>query len=532
MSKDVRFVAKQFAVYNQVGWYYQWEFCRALKWVSSDTTSLELLLDFEKKSEENSWTTFSIILNALRWYNREYYDDRLQDRLPHKRSSEMLQIVIVLLNKSQKIHANYRDLILNILYSGDKVRKDSKADIMITPEQFRLEATELISDLIGNWSNWHPHLESNGNLLLKCLVNIACKTRDPQLFTRFRLESTKLFPSQGWSALSYLGEIAGKVHNLQSFSEISNNVVPIIGLETTSSLMAISRDFEEFKICYPRIIEQVELWGSNYTYLFRRTDNIAKLNQLLIFLETLPKTIRMTRYILYTQTHCTGTLLTHISGALRSQKRYVFEACSKHNWNEVQDTDRFIETQINHFEQTIVDTYLDTIWRSSIIASRRIRWEFDKFTEYIPYAMTSWNWTTDDEKSRPYWNSREAAGQEYRRYISELEPRLLSLLRVMDLPEIETLFDLLPGYLSIEVFTKIVKVPVIWERDRIVQEGYQKWVGFYDEEIEIARPTGFIEHTFTFERPSLQAAIYLLDDTDRIHEAIRKHKNSRHQINL
>jgi len=144
--------------------------------------------------------------------------------------------------------------------------------------------------------------------------------------------------------------------------------------------------------------------------------------------------------------------------------------------------------------------------------------------------MRTWDWTKDDEKTRPYWNSRKVEGLEYKRYIDTLEPRLLSIFRKLDFSEIEVLFDLLPNYLGIQGFTKTVKIPVEWEKEVIVQEGYQLHVGFYVEEVEVARPKNFIEHTFTFQRPYLQEAIDLLDNMDKVHAAIQEYKNSRQRI--
>ena len=530
MNHEQGAVARKFAIYGELSLLDRWKFRRSLKWVGSDAVSQELLLDFEKESKEKLWASRQIlefILNALSWYNRERHDDHLQsNRLP-----EMLQIVLIFISRGQRLHYRYRDLVLNILHSGDKVGRDPNVIVEFTPERFRLEVAELISNLNNQgsgWDRWNPNLERGGNLYLGYLENIASKVSDPQLFTQFRFEAAKAFSNGAWpeGKLGYLEKIAGKVNDSQSFSQVFNDVVPVIGLETTSSLLAITRDFQEFRVRYHRIIVQVEQWGSDYTYLFRRAENTFELDRLLVVLETLPKNIRMTRYILYAQTHRSGTLLKHVSGALHAQKGYVLHACSAHDWKEEPDVGRFVESQIDQFEQNLVDTYLSQTWHSSI-KSRKIRWEFTKFTEYIPYAMTSWDWTKDDERTRSYWNSTEAERREYDRYIGELKPRLLSLLRKMDFPEIEALFDLLPGYLGIQEFTKTVSVPVEWDKSIEYQEGYDRYAGNYTEEVQVGRPKRFIKHDFRFDRPYLQRALELLDSADKIHAAIQTQKHSR-----
>ena len=97
----------------------------------------------------------------------------------------------------------------------------------------------------------------------------------------------------------------------------------------------------------------------------------------------------------------------------------------------------------------------------------------------------------------------------------------------LKLADTEILFKLLPDYFDIQKFTKIVDVPFEWEHRIELQEGYNKWAGFYDEEIEVAYPVSFRKHTFTFERPNLQAAVDLLDDMEKIHEAIQAYRSSR-----
>jgi hypothetical protein len=66
-----------------------------------------------------------------------------------------------------------------------------------------------------------------------------------------------------------------------------------------------------------------------------------------------------------------------------------------------------------------------------------------------------------------------------------------------------------------------------WEKDTEYHEAYDKWAGHYTQVVEVARPTSFVDHTFTFERPYLKNAIDLLIMRDRVHEAIQAYRKSR-----
>ena len=66
-----------------------------------------------------------------------------------------------------------------------------------------------------------------------------------------------------------------------------------------------------------------------------------------------------------------------------------------------------------------------------------------------------------------------------------------------------------------------------WEKDTEYYEAYDKWAGHYTQVVEAARPTSFVDHTFTFERPYLKNAIHLLIMRDRVHEAIQAYRKSR-----
>ncbi len=127
---------------------------------------------------------------------------------------------------------------------------------------------------------------------------------------------------------------------------------------------------------------------------------------------------------------------------------------------------------------------------------------------------------------RSYWNYNQGAGSEQKRFMDTLGPLALSLIRQLEFAETETLFDLLPRYLGIEEFTQSVKVPVQWEKKLQYSEGYDKYVGFYGEELEVAIPIGFIDHPFTFERPYLQNAVDLLSNVDNVRETIQAYNQS------
>jgi hypothetical protein len=235
----------------------------------------------------------------------------------------------------------------------------------------------------------------------------------------------------------------------------------------------------------------------------------------------------MTRYLVFNQTQLSGSLNPYIAGALHAQKGNIFQACLTHDWTSEQEVGRLIENQIDLFERDIVNKFLNNVWHKSI-KSQKIRWDFDRFTQYIPYEMKSWDWTQDSEKARSYWNTTESEQREYNRFISNLEPRLLSRLQKMDFPEVEALFDLLPDYLGIQEFKKVVSIPVEWEKGVEYPDGYNKWAGNYTEKVEVARPKRFVKQDFTFDRPFLDRALDLLNSIDKIHAAIKTHKQSHH----
>ena len=125
MKNSIRSAAEKFVVYSQLGWFGRWRFRRYLRWVSGDAAAMELLLDFEKGLEKRSlsrWQIARLIIDALKWYNSEEHDDHLQSRIQPTRLSEMLQVVIIFL-ENHKLHRAYRELLLNIVKTGNRFGK-------------------------------------------------------------------------------------------------------------------------------------------------------------------------------------------------------------------------------------------------------------------------------------------------------------------------------------------------------------------------------------------------------------------------
>jgi hypothetical protein len=489
-------IAKQFTVYSQLGWFGKWQFRHFLKWASRDAVSVELLLDFERKLEKKSLSSrqiADIITDALIWYNREDHDDRIQNRLQTSRLPEMLEIVIIFLERSHKLHHSYRELLLGIIYSGDNFGKDDEAGSGVTPEQFRLEAAKAISNLMQQWGVWHQYYKDEADRTLGCLEDIAHKANDSQQFTT-----------------------------------VFRDIVSVIGFKATSSLMEMSRDFDEFESYFHRINTQINLWGG-FPGNILTPETISELHQSLVFLETITKDTRVIEYVRYVPAN-NRVWKSHVSFA-----RIVGNAYSQQVWKRTSEHDKIIEDLCRRFEENIVNEYLGFTWldlfasTSSRHSSRyKIRWEFDKFTEYIPYEERTQDWTVDSERTRRYWNWHDAYFREHRRFSETLSPRLHSLFRDLTLAEITGLFGLFPSYIGVQEFSKTVNIPVKWTRSIEIREVYTKWTGFYDEEVEAARPREFAPHVFVFERPYLQNAIDLLDNVDEIREAIQTHRDSRY----
>ncbi len=530
MDKDIVSMANQFDFYDKLGWYYRWKFRRHLSWLGQDLVSLGYLLEFEQELKKKSFPTFRIVEileDILRRYHKEEQANSLPNRIPRERLPDMLQVMLVFYSKSRRLHRSSRELILSILQAEEQVRAHHATGSGIPAEQFRVEIIKAILNLSTDWGKGNEvSLKNRANYLLPYLTNIARNVSDLDMFTQFQQEAEKFFARLGGGAvvvLRHLEAISIKVSDMQTSSVVFQEIVPVLGLETTASLLGICKGFQEFEVYYPRIQEQLRWWRSDYSRLFIRPKNTSGLDQLLGFLETLAKHERMTKYIHYPQVQHSGTLLKHISDALHTHKDQVYHACLDHNWEQVSKDEQLMDGLIDQFEQTIVNNYLNTTW-SSAFPSGKIRWEFSKFTNSIPVEIMSWKWTQDNDKARSYWNWTDAAGQEHDQYNKTLGPLLLPLCQKLEFSEIGALFDLFPQYLGIQAFKKTVKVPVEWEMGSEYQEAYNKWAGHYTQEITVARPKSFVDHTFTFERPNLQKALTLLNNMDKVYEAIQAYQ--------
>ena len=174
------------------------------------------------------------------------------------------------------------------------------------------------------------------------------------------------------------------------------------------------------------------------------------------------------------------------------------------------------------YVQNIVNLSLNAVW--GVVSSGKVRWEFNSFTEYVPYEKRTLDWTLDNEETRRYWNWQNGLNDELNRFKAVLEPRLWLLFDELESNDYDALIQLLPGYISFQEFTKTVNIPVEWEMRIEYREGYDKSAGFYDQKVEVGQPKAFIKHTFTFDRPYLQEATGLLDDPDKTRLAIQADK--------
>ena len=528
---DIDSMANQFAFYHPLAWLESWNFRRHISWLEGDTVSLDNLLDFEKelkKREVDSITIRKIIEAMLAWNHNEVRNDRLLHRVPLQRLPAMLQILAFFYGKSGRLHRSYRELIIGILQAEDEIKRHPEIHDWMPPEQFRLEAAKAISNLSNDWGKRDgDYLANLANHWLHYLSHLAKSASDIQMFARFQLEAVGISSRRrlGVDTFRSLQTIATKVKDSQTFTLVFQSIVPTIGLENTSALISLMNDFQEFEGYYQRITEQRGWWGPDFMSLFVRAKSTAELDRLLTFLATLAKDQRRTRYVDYTLTHAVGILFQCTSDALRTHKGQVHSRCWGVDWTGETNDDALLDELLDTLEKTILNFYLNTIW-SSLLQEHKIHWEFSKFTDSIPEGIQSWQWTQDNDKTRDYWNWQEAMAREHNRFREALNPLLLPIFQKLKLLEIEALFQLLSRMWDIQVFTKVVQVPVKWKTDIEYQEAYDKWAGHYTQEIRVARPIGFVDHTFTFERPYLQNAIDLLNNMDKLHEAIQRYKRS------
>ncbi len=438
-------------------------------------------------------------MDTLVCYSQEFSDTRIQpNRLP-----EILQIVMVFLENNHELPCAYGELFLDIIFSSDSFGKHNEVSSAITPEQFRLETAKIISNLSQQWGKWSPSLQSEANQVLDYLERLAHKANDLQQFTTI-------------------------CRDMALVIGLNQNMSPAIGFKVALSLMGMSRDFHEFESYIHRINAQIKLWRDFTGDMFLTPKTISELHQSLVFLETIIDDARRIEYVRYVPTKDTA------EKNYNSFVRIVQSAYIQQVWKKTSEYDTIIEDLCRKFEENVVCGYLGNTWNNLFASTRsrysprfKVRWEFDKFTAYVPYNERARDWTEDSARTRRYWNWRITEKKERYRFIDTFTPRFQSLLKAFKLPDVEKLFRVFPIYLSTQEFQKEVYIPVVWDRSVEWQEGYDKYVGFYAGEVEVARPSKFAAHTFTFERPYLQNAIELLDNEDKIRKFIQSPSSSR-----
>jgi hypothetical protein len=478
-------IANEFEIYGKLHGIDRWKFRRSLKWIRQGPVCLQLLLDLDRRlAEKPVGQALEILRTALAWYNREVRDRRLVNRVQPSRLPDMLSVVMVFLEVRPKLHPQYRKLVVRIVYAGDNLRKRRRGRAGVTPEQLRIEAAKAVSSLgqgWQHWEDWRPQLDNEAERTLVCLESIS-----------------------------------HKVGSLQEFTSVRQDMAPAIGWEATASLMAMSQDFHEFSGYFDRVTAQLQRWRwPAYKGVFRQIQTASELDRVLVFLETLAAHPLMVKCLQYTQIHEPANWL--------GPSREVKDACLKGEWKKTPDYDVIIDCLAEKFLENIVRHELAVLWWG--IGARKIRWQFDTFTEYVPYHMKNEDWTVDNDRTRHYWNWQEAHIRERNRFESTLEPRLCSVFRELAPEEFEIVLSLLPNYAEFEEFTAVVMVPVDWSSSSVWGEAYDKWAGSYQEEIPVARPRDSVPHTFTFERITIQKAINLLDDRDDLCEAIQTYRS-------
>ncbi len=494
MNDNIRSITEKLAIYNQLGWFSRWKFRRLLGYICKDDESLALLLGFESElidESQSSQNIYEKLRTTLNWYNSEYLTDHQDNLIELFSLPDFLQIVFIFLNntKNNKLNNEYRKLFQEISFSCKTLRLHNTDGIGMPVEHYRSEVSERISRLhkqYNHWDQWHEGMNTRAEFMLRCFLNVAIKVSDKY-----------------------------------SFNLVCQQMIPVLGYSTTSSLMALSNDFIEFERYFSRLNAQIAFWGPQFANLIYNQQDRSELNQLLMFLETLMEEPRMQRCIQYHESKNTNH---HIFVLKPSDE--VMDACIKKPWSSESSYEQVIKNLIGLYVQNIVDMNLRKVWSS--VCSRKLKWEYDKFTEYVPYAMRTLNWKEDNEKTRRYWNWQDAERAENVRFELILTPRLCSRFNDLEFSDFDLLFSILPNYIGVQRFAKVLDIPIRWEKGTELQEGYRKWIGFYEEEYDVARPTSYNKYKFEFERPSLQNAINLLDNADKVHEVIQAYKESSH----
>ncbi|MBN1639869.1 MAG: hypothetical protein JXA09_01445 [Anaerolineae bacterium] len=484
MGKRSHDIAQAFSIYTYFDGWDRWRFRRLLRWIRDDPVSLQRLLDFERQLVErpmHAWAYRGYLVSALRWYNEELDRQRLASRPRPEQLRRLFEVVLVFLEAGPQLHRAYRDLLVRIVRASARLRARGWARPGIRPRQFRREAAKAICRLGArrqNWKAWDPALNAQAVRRLACLETIAAKVGD-----------------------------------LRQFRAVYQDGAPPIGLEATCSLLAMVRDYRAFSRYLRRTSAPFERWRLGHGDLFRTVESTAELDRVLAFLGMLAEHPLMRKCARYDRAR-------HPQHDFRPADK-VKEACLGRDWDNARQRDAILERLAGRYVQNLVSHELAALWSKAYGA--KIRWAFDTFTSYVPYEERTRNWTADAGRTRGCWNWQRGQAYEHSCFVDALLPRLCARFRELSPEAFETALDLLPSHLDVEQFTAVVNVPVAWEKDTVLQEGYQRHIGFYNEEVEVARPTRFAPHTFVFERPALQRAIDLLDDAEALRRAIQAH---------
>ncbi|MCP4460365.1 MAG: hypothetical protein GY816_20435, partial [Cytophagales bacterium] len=204
------------------------------------------------------------------------------------------------------------------------------------------------------------------NHALGYLESIANKVNDAQLFATICQD---IVPSFGLETTSSLIN-ANKVSDLHQIIKIRQGAVPTIGSKATSSLLIMVKDFQEFERYLLRVTATLKWWRFNYQDVFHEIQNTSEANRILTFLETLTNDPRMTKF----------TSQTNQPNHLHLVRNEVQKACLGKAWKKTSEYDIVVDKLVYKIEENMVHTYLGTAWRPI----DNIRWQFDRFTEYVP----------------------------------------------------------------------------------------------------------------------------------------------------
>jgi hypothetical protein len=482
---------ERFWVYNRSGWLRRWRLHRLLRFICEDAESLDLLLGFEGELVDESlsrWDIYEKLKTALIWYNQEFRDNQEARRNEPVRLASFLRVVLIFLKNTQhnRLNRKHRDLLLNIYSACDEIEKCNDVGLGMPADQFRREVIERITSLYRYWNEWHEATSVRAQGRLSCFLSIARKVSD-----------------------------------IRSFSRVCEEFVRPLGYATLSSLMSLSSDLEEFERFYSRLSAQMKFWRPDYKDLIHKLQDSSDLNHFLVFLETLVGHPRMQRCVRYHDTKNRGQGRITLRPLCEAK-----DACLERPWQDASSYDQVIEDLIGLYVRNIIHWNLRLVWQA--ISARKLRWEFDTFTAHVPYGMRDQDWTIDSNATRRYWNWKEAADAERARLFDALTPGLCLCFQELEFADFDLLISLLPNYIGVQRFTKAVRVPVEWEKGTALAEAYDKWAGWHYEKYEVARPTGYEEHVFAFERPHIQDAVDLVDNAERAREIIQTNREAIH----